>query len=76
MKRYLFETNIADTAQTADVVTFSEKILNGKLHGLCSETSRKLKAYLGPQEGSRKALFKKLIKSSYSLTLFEKKNPF
>ena len=27
------------TAKTADLVTFTEEILNGKLHFLCSETS-------------------------------------
>ena len=29
--------------QTADVVTFTEEILNGNLHFLCSETWKKLK---------------------------------
>ena len=32
------KTNRKEPAETADLVTFTKEILNGKLHFLCSET--------------------------------------
>ena len=52
----------------ADLVTFTEEILNGKLHTLHSG-----RAYLGLYLTSVMGLFAKTNNGSNSLTIFEKK---
>ena len=49
--------NVTKSAETTDLVTFAEEILNGKLHFLCSE----IRVFVTPVASSSLRHFKKFL---------------
>ena len=66
----------------ADLVTFTEETLNGKLHFLCSDLftvyikDTAIEAYLELSQTNTKDFFAKTVKGLQALNYFHKKAPF